>query len=97
MDKEMIKEVWRKATIVPGVDKNNLRKDQCGAWIKFSDYGNRNSETGWEIDHIKPISKGGKDNIENLRPLQWQNNAEKSDGRLTVSFRQVCLNKLSLM
>jgi len=38
---------------------------------------------GWEIDHIKPDSKGGEDIISNARPLQWYNNVTRSNGRLT--------------
>lgn len=76
---ELIKEVWKKGKIVKGNDKNRWRKDQCGAWIGFKEYGNRDSQYGWEIDHISP---GGGDQLSNLRPLQWQNNVDKSDGRL---------------
>jgi hypothetical protein len=76
---ETIQSVWEKGEIIPGNDENRWRKDQCGAWIGRIEYGNRNSQYGWEIDHINP---NGSDNLSNLRPLQWKNNTDKSDGRL---------------
>lgn len=79
---EQIQKVWEKATVVVGNDSNVYRKDECGAWIARKQYGNRNSSYGWEIDHIKPQSKGGGDELSNLRPLQWENNMSKSDDRL---------------
>ena len=77
-----IEQVWKKGTIVKGVDPTKRRKDQCGAWIKRSEYGNRDSDYGWECDHIKPTSKGGEDWLSNIRPLQWENNASRQEGRL---------------
>lgn len=74
--------VWGKGVSVPNNDPKIFRKDQCGAWIKYSDYGNRNSVHGWEIDHIKPTSNGGLDALSNLRPLHWKNNTAKSNGNL---------------
>jgi 5-methylcytosine-specific restriction endonuclease McrA len=79
-----IGEIWEKAEYIDEKNEpNGFRKDQCGAWIKWSDYGNRNSKYGWEIDHIKPASKGGEDIVSNARPLHWKNNASRQDGRLT--------------
>ena len=77
--------IWAKAQTCMPNDPAEWRKDQCGAWINWNQYGNRNSEYGWEIDHIKPESKGGEDIVSNARPLQWFNNASRLNGRLTCA------------
>ena len=77
--------VWNKADTVANNDPKVYRKDQCGAWIRWADYGDRKSEYGWEVDHITPQSQGGSDAPSNLRALQWQNNVATSDGRLTCA------------
>lgn len=72
--------VWEKGIIVKGHNPNEYRKDACGALILFDKYGDTTPHGGgWEIDHIKPISLGGTDDINNLQPLQWQNNRKKGD------------------
>ncbi len=60
---EQIQKAWEKATVVVGYDSNVYRKDECGAWIARKQYGKRNLSFGWEIDHIKPQSKGGGDEL----------------------------------
>lgn len=84
---EVVQQVWLKAEKVSSEnDQMGFRKDACGAWIKWADYGNRDSPYGWEIDHIKPVSCGGSDSVSNLRPLHWKNNASKGDGRLVCAL-----------
>ena len=76
---DLITKVWVKGQIVSTHDMNFYRKDKCGYWIQFSAYGNTNSDYGWEIDHINPVSNGGGDNIANLQPLYWKNNRSKGN------------------
>jgi len=81
-DEKTKQQVWEMGTVVENYDRNIWRKDAAQAWIRRNDYGNRDSQYGWEIDHIHPDSEGGVDELSNLRPLQWKNNVAKQDGRL---------------
>ena len=71
--------VWNKGFIVQGYNSSEYRKDAYGTWIAWAQYGDRNAEFGWEVDHIIPLSKNGAHHIDNVRPLHWKNNAAKSD------------------
>ena len=79
MDEGLIEKVWEKATQIEGFNPGTVRKDCCGALILRTEYGNRNSKFGWEMDHVFPLSKGGGNDLLNLRPMQWENNAAKGD------------------
>ncbi len=71
--------VWEKGELIPGQNRNDFRRDCTGRTIRYTDHGNVNSSFGWEIDHIKPVSKGGSDDLINLQPLQWEVNRDKGD------------------
>ena len=51
---ETVQKVWESATMVVGNDPEQWRKDPCGAWICRSQYKNRDSQYGWEIDYAQP-------------------------------------------
>lgn len=67
---------WAKARKMPGKNPDTHRKDDHGSEIYYASYG-KQSPMGWEIDHKKPVSKGGSEHPKNKRPLQWQNNRSK--------------------
>lgn len=86
-----IQKVWEKADIVPNNDPNVFRKDQCGAWIRRDLYGAPSKDEShtsfkWQIDHIKPQSKEGKDILSNARPLQWFNNDSRQNSRFKTKI-----------
>ena len=88
---EMAESIWNRAAEMEGLDPELFRKDACGAGMARSQYGMRDSNFGWEIDHVYPIAMGGDDNIENLRAMQWENVESKGSDfpvyKSAVSFK----------
>ena len=75
-DENTIEAVWQKG--IAELQYTSFRKDKCGASMQRTKYG-KAEQWGWEIDHIKPVSKEGTDDLSNLQPLQWENNRHKGD------------------
>ena len=75
----IIEQVWQKGSILFEQSGMFWRKDIYGSIILYDKYGDTNSKFGWEIDHIDPNAKVGKDDLSNLQPLQWENIRKKSD------------------
>ena len=67
--------VWSMCRTIPGYDPSIWRMDCNDAVIRWSDHGNRQSDYGWEVDHIIPVVVGGGDHAMNLRALHWRTNA----------------------
>ena len=78
ISKEKRKQVWDKAKKIPGRDRTKYRKDPYGNVLYYGSYG-KNSEMGWDIDHIKPLSRGGSNDIRNLQALQMSANRKKGN------------------
>ena len=60
-DEQTIEAVWKKGKPEPGYE--GFRKDACNASMQRSKYA-KTEQWGWEIDHIKPVAKGGTDDLE---------------------------------
>lgn len=77
--KEWLPLIWEKGREIPGADPDVLRQDDYGEPMQRDQHGNRKSLLGWEVDHIVPESEGGKTELSNLRPLNWQSNLERNN------------------
>jgi hypothetical protein len=75
---DVVEAVWKKGRPDPPHPLAAHRRDVCGAPMQRYSYGTEILD-GWEIDHVKPVSAGGTDDLDNLQPLQWENNRHKAD------------------
>jgi len=71
--------VWKKCITTLMPNNYKLKVDIAGRVMDYEKFGDRNADQGWEIDHIKPKSKGGSDELYNLQPLNWKSNVMKAD------------------
>ena len=74
MSKYTAKELWNER-----YGKREEIVDYAGRVMTKSACGNRNSRYEPTIDHVRPLSKGGRDVKENLVICHWETNAEKGD------------------
>jgi 5-methylcytosine-specific restriction endonuclease McrA len=73
-----INNAWIRATPIDGYSPSQWRRDEYGNAIHYNSYGTT-GEYGWELDHRKPLSKGGSERQTNIRALHWKANRAKSD------------------
>lgn len=82
--KTKLKKIWEKA---PECDcnsddchSNNHRLCYlCNEIILFGAYWQPNSKYRWDVDHVKPKSKNGNNNISNLMPCCIYCNRKKGN------------------
>ena len=77
-NKEQIDKAWGNAKKIRGKDPDQYRQDPYGNQMYRPSYG-KDSEQGWEVDHIKPKARGGSDATRNLQALNTQVNRDKGD------------------
>ena len=82
--KKEIDAVWKKGNKIDGKPPKVYRTDSLGNIIKYDLYGKKRVQ-GWEIDHIIPTAKGGKDTLKNKQPLQWEANRRKGTRNDTLN------------
>lgn len=71
---------WGRTAPVAGqMNSWEFRKDILGNMVRYSDFGNRHSPFGWELDFIVSQALGGSSNPENLQALHWKANAARAD------------------
>ena len=74
LNRETAMRLWNKA-----FGKETKAVDfTCRVIVKGA-YGDRNSDFGWNVDHILPVSHGGKTNDSNLVITHIKTNDEKAD------------------
>jgi len=86
VSRELARKLWK------DVFGSDLWAVDCfGTWIYRDDYGdtqttrirpNGNGKRynyGWDVDHIFPVARNGKDAMNNYEPMHHVNNKQKSD------------------
>ena len=76
--KKQIHDAWQEANPIRGKNSDTWRRDPFGNIIRKSSYGTH-GQYGWELDHNRPKSKGGKNTDRNIQPIHWEENLKKSD------------------
>ena len=76
--KDQKDKAWSNAKTVRGKDPDIYRQDPYGNLMYKPSYG-KSTDMGWEVDHIKPKSKGGSDATRNLQALNTGVNRGKGD------------------
>lgn len=70
--------VWYRTPTAGDEDPRQFRRDALGNLLRYEEFEKR-TEHGWEIDHVRPVSRGGTDALENLQALHWRANRDKAE------------------
>lgn len=70
--------VWNSAKTIRGKNPDTHRQDPYGNPIYYGSYG-KYTQMGWQVDHIKPVSRNGSNGIRNLQAMQTSTNQSKGN------------------
>ena len=73
MLEDLKRAAWARTSPVSSANAWDIRKDCLGNLVRYTDFGNRNSPFGWELDYM------GHASPENLQALNWKAVAARSE------------------
>ena len=80
MLEDLKRAAWARTSPVSGqLNAWEFRKDCLGNLVRYTDFGNRHSPFGWELNFIVPGTLGGSTDPDNLQALHWKATAARSE------------------
>lgn len=73
MLEDLKRAAWGRTSPVSSANAWDMRKDCLGNLVRYTDFGNRHSPFGWELDYMGAASP------ENLQALNWKAVAARSE------------------
>jgi hypothetical protein len=73
MLEDLKRAAWARTSPVSSANAWDIRKDCLGNLVRYTDFGNRHSPFGWELDYMGSVSP------ENLQAMNWKAVAARSE------------------
>jgi hypothetical protein len=73
MLEDLKRAAWGRTSPVSSANSWDIRKDCLGNLVRYTDFGNRHSPFGWELDYMGSVA------AENLQALNWKAVAARSE------------------